>query len=90
MHENIKGKILVKNGDFYMTSDYYGMDISNEYVSTEYVYKSRYYGFSSTTSSQDVEKVPYYDLDLHQLIYLPNPFKNANKNFSVINNKYCR
>ena len=85
-----KGKLFMSNGNYYLTSDYYGDKISNEYTSTMYAYMGRYFGFSSTSSSYNVEKVPYYDLDLHQLIYLPNPYQNEDKTFDLISNKYCR
>lgn len=60
----------------------------NGYVDGYYKYQGKYISYCNNSSNTDVEKVPYYDLDTRQLIYVNNPVKGQRTLFGAINEKY--
>lgn len=59
-------------------------------VGSNLVYMGRFLSYTNTTSSYDIEKIPYYDLKYNQLIYIPNPYKGQNYRVKVLSDKYLQ
>lgn len=60
----------------------------NVYQKQDFLYKKRFIPYSNIADSFTIDKIPYYDIELGQLIYVNNPKVSTTNITSIINNDY--
>ena len=58
------------------------------YLKQDFLYKKRFIPYSNIADSFTIDKIPYYDIELGQLIYVNNPKVSVTDITSIINNDY--